>query len=591
MGATIAAREWLETLDMTGWQRQQWLKLGLILGVFCLLGLTFNPGSFALTVNDVPNPRQTENTWISDRAELLSPPVERQLNQQMSQLAARTTAELAIATVPNVPPPQEPRAFALELFNHWGIGKRDKNNGVLLFVAKDNRQVEIITGKGLTNILPNAAISTLIREQIIPPFRQGNYETGIVQGTGAIAEILKTRLASAALPAIVSQTLGIISGGLAGLGYLVIIVFKHWPLTWKVPTQGLNDQEFKFNKGDEWLNRYTLPELLARLFNPDARLGQTPRLGLVCLLLGGIGLGIALALGWQTWLLPNPDWGSWYLTTLSFLVYLVASSVSVLLPIFVQRPAGDEYFIGLVWIICFGFTGCLVLANGTFTWPWIVGIIFVLNLVGIVCWLTFCDDFRFIRRWQYISQTSGQIPQELTADELKSILTPAERQGMTMGNLSFRSWREPGLISPLSREQVYLVQATSGAMPACEQCQAYTVEKTIQTVQKTIQKHKKIKGKKKKQPVDTVVNVEQTVYTCHSCGYTKVIEPASLSLDFDDYVALRQAETSSTSYDYSSGNSSSSDYDYNRYDQTYDNTSSSDFGGGSSDGSGAGSDW
>ena len=89
---------------------------------------------------------------IDDRADLLNWQTEFNLNLRINKLVGRTSAELAIATIPKIETAQSPRAFAIKLFNILGIGKKKTNNGVLLFVSKNDRRIEIITGKGLGQI-------------------------------------------------------------------------------------------------------------------------------------------------------------------------------------------------------------------------------------------------------------------------------------------------------------------------------------------------------------------------------------------------------------------------------------------------------
>ncbi|GBO56732.1 hypothetical protein APA_5067 [Pseudanabaena sp. lw0831] len=76
-------------------------------------------------------------------AELLSPQAKAQINQIATNLEADTKAELAVVTVPTTDPAFSPKAFATELFNIWGIGKADQDNGLLILVSRDERRVEI----------------------------------------------------------------------------------------------------------------------------------------------------------------------------------------------------------------------------------------------------------------------------------------------------------------------------------------------------------------------------------------------------------------------------------------------------------------
>ncbi|MCG9890156.1 MAG: TPM domain-containing protein [Thermosynechococcaceae cyanobacterium MS004] len=586
----------------------KWRRYGqqvlLILAVgFLLLGCTQVPSP---TDRLLANPRQVNSTWINDSAELLSSQVEGELNNRINQLVARTTAEIAIATVSNPIPPPETRSEALALFNRWGIGKRDRNNGVLIFVSSASQRVEIITGKGLGDILPDHQVSESIKQHILPAFRQGDYTAGIVQGTNTIAAILEAKLPSTGLPWRVVWWLGIGSAGLVGLGYGTIALFVRLPRKERVPTKGANKERFQKRMGT--LQSYSLPELFHRLFYDNKSQEEIPWLGQICLWLGGAGLGVALALAWQAWLLPNPAWGSWQLVLLSCVVYLVATAFAMLFPALVQQLSFEEAAIGLLFSSMFSLSGCIVLAKDitAVTWLWLAGIIFCLNIVNVICWLITCDGLLLRRPWCYLSQESGQSPQELSSQELEIVLTPTENLGMTMGNLSFRGWREPGLTTPVTRKQVYLVQGTNSETKACEQCQAYTLAKTTRPIKtepdppqqpQVLGKRRQNKQKKALAKAEANQNrgLEETVFTCHTCGYEQVIQPPRLNISFDRYVELRRAETGSDQPDTSyPSQSDSGDNSYTHSNDNYSSssdTSGSDFGGGSSDGSGAGSDW
>jgi len=72
------------------------------------------------------------------------------------------------------------------LFNHWGLGKRSKNNGILLVVAVDDRRLRIVTGSGMADRLPDGAASEIIGGTITPLFRAGRIRDGVLAGVDEI---------------------------------------------------------------------------------------------------------------------------------------------------------------------------------------------------------------------------------------------------------------------------------------------------------------------------------------------------------------------------------------------------------------------
>ncbi|MEM6753648.1 MAG: TPM domain-containing protein [Cyanobacteria bacterium P01_C01_bin.38] len=175
-------------------QRQLFRRQRLIIFAVSLVItlILANIPSYALTVNEVPNPRQQNGGWVTDMVDMISPQAETQLNQMISQLEKENGTEIAVVTVPTTKPESTPKAFTTKLFNTWGIGKKGQNNGILFLVSKGDRRTEIETGTGITNELPNAKVSSIIRQQVTPQFKKGEFEAGILAGTKALINELST---------------------------------------------------------------------------------------------------------------------------------------------------------------------------------------------------------------------------------------------------------------------------------------------------------------------------------------------------------------------------------------------------------------
>ncbi len=173
------------------------------ISLLCLSLIGFPLVSHALSVQEVPNPRQAYGGWVTDMANILSESAENQLNQMISELEATTAVEMAVVTVPTTAPAPTPKVFTTELFNQWGIGKKGADNGVLFLTSVGDRRVEIETGYGIEGVLPDAKVGNIISTEITPLFRQGNMEGGILAGTqGLIAAISTTP----PLPTITEET-------------------------------------------------------------------------------------------------------------------------------------------------------------------------------------------------------------------------------------------------------------------------------------------------------------------------------------------------------------------------------------------------
>ncbi|HEY9213541.1 MAG TPA: YgcG family protein, partial [Ancylobacter sp.] len=126
---------------------------------------------------------------VVDAAYILDPATRAALEEKLSAQEAKTTDQFVVATVPSL---QDTAVedYANRLFRDWKLGQTDKDNGVLLMVAPNERKVRIEVGYGLEGVLPDAVASTIIQTAILPAFRSGDFPAGIVAGTDAIIEVL-----------------------------------------------------------------------------------------------------------------------------------------------------------------------------------------------------------------------------------------------------------------------------------------------------------------------------------------------------------------------------------------------------------------
>jgi uncharacterized protein len=143
-----------------------------------LAGLVFSGSVLALDVPPLTG-------RIVDAAHLLPPDLIESLSQELATHEKRTGNQVAILTLPGL------QGEPLEEFSHrvattWKLGQKGTDNGVLLLVSPQDRQVRIEVGYGLEGVLTDAATSRIIRNEMVPHFRSGNYAQGIAAGAKAI---------------------------------------------------------------------------------------------------------------------------------------------------------------------------------------------------------------------------------------------------------------------------------------------------------------------------------------------------------------------------------------------------------------------
>lgn len=122
---------------------------------------------------------------VVDDAQLLTPAQEQTLTGKLATLEQQTGDQLVVVTLPSLQD-QEIEDFGYQLGRHWGIGQKENDGGALLIVAPNERKVRIEVGYGLEGVLTDAYSSLIIRNDILPAFRQGDYAAGIVAGTDSI---------------------------------------------------------------------------------------------------------------------------------------------------------------------------------------------------------------------------------------------------------------------------------------------------------------------------------------------------------------------------------------------------------------------
>ncbi|MBZ5551326.1 MAG: TPM domain-containing protein [Acidobacteriia bacterium] len=118
--------------------------------------------------------------YVSDFANMLSPTARQQIEQLAVQLEREQRTELAVVTVPSIGD-RAVQDYATDLFAQWGIGKKGTDNGLLLLIAKNDRQMWIEVGYGLEDKVPDATASEIYRI-IRDRFRQGDYDGGVITG-------------------------------------------------------------------------------------------------------------------------------------------------------------------------------------------------------------------------------------------------------------------------------------------------------------------------------------------------------------------------------------------------------------------------
>lgn len=123
--------------------------------------------------------------FISDFANILKDNERQSLEDKLSNFEKKSSNEIAVATIDNLGD-DTIEDFANKLFEEWGIGKKKKDNGVLILIALQDRKMRIEVGYGLEGALTDAQANWIINNIMKPAFRESNYYTGIDQAVDKI---------------------------------------------------------------------------------------------------------------------------------------------------------------------------------------------------------------------------------------------------------------------------------------------------------------------------------------------------------------------------------------------------------------------
>ena len=126
---------------------------------------------------------------VVDQAQILDEATEASLREKLEAHEVATSNQLVVVTIPDL------QGFAIadyanRLGRHWGIGTADKNNGVILLIAPEERKLRIEVGYGLEGALPDVTASLIIQREIYPHFRKSDYAGGVTQGVDSILEAI-----------------------------------------------------------------------------------------------------------------------------------------------------------------------------------------------------------------------------------------------------------------------------------------------------------------------------------------------------------------------------------------------------------------
>lgn len=149
----------------------------------------------AWTVKEVPNPTD-QHSYISNPDQVLTAAEMVPLRKRLAQIEASTTNEVSIVVLKSIGG-QAPKTFANDLFNQWGIGKKGKDNGLLILLVMDQRRIEFEVGYGLEGTLTDLKSFWIIRNHMIPRMQAGDSSGALHAALSEIEKVFDSPISSA----------------------------------------------------------------------------------------------------------------------------------------------------------------------------------------------------------------------------------------------------------------------------------------------------------------------------------------------------------------------------------------------------------
>jgi uncharacterized protein len=154
----------------------------LVLAVIALTALS-------LSAAEVIPPKPA--AYFNDYAGVVSKSAASRFNEQLAQFERETSNQVIVAVFPKMQSDDDVAAYTQRIAESWGVGQKDRRNGVVLFVFIQDRKMYIQVGYGLEGALPDLTAYDITEYRIKPHFRNNDYEGGLAEGIDSIFKAIR----------------------------------------------------------------------------------------------------------------------------------------------------------------------------------------------------------------------------------------------------------------------------------------------------------------------------------------------------------------------------------------------------------------
>jgi uncharacterized protein len=129
--------------------------------------------------------------YFNDYARVVSKEAASRFNEQLAQFERETSDQVVVAVFPKMQSDSDIADYTQRVAQAWGVGQKERRNGVVLFVFIQDRKMFIQVGYGLEGALPDATAFDITERHIKPLFRTGNYDAGLATGIDLICKAIR----------------------------------------------------------------------------------------------------------------------------------------------------------------------------------------------------------------------------------------------------------------------------------------------------------------------------------------------------------------------------------------------------------------
>lgn len=166
------------------------MKLRYFWGILGVILIAISGSAQTVEPDRLPNPNVNDyREYVADPAGLLDSGTRARVNRRLAALRDSTSAEVAVAIVPSIGD-YDVADYAERVFTSWGLGKKDRDNGLLLLISPESRVARIQTGYGMEGVVPDAVAATVIREDVVPAMREGDLSLAVEDATTSLSRII-----------------------------------------------------------------------------------------------------------------------------------------------------------------------------------------------------------------------------------------------------------------------------------------------------------------------------------------------------------------------------------------------------------------